>query len=87
MYLLLLYKTFFFLYQCIDPDIDDFIQNTLKNYFDVAVVGGSDLKKIKHQLGGDNFLKKYDYIFSENGLVAFKNGKNLPSEVFIYFIN
>jgi Eukaryotic phosphomannomutase. len=26
-------------------------------------------------------LKKYDYIFAENGLVAYKDGKSVASEV------
>ena len=35
----------------------------------VGVVSGSDLKKIKEQLG-DDLVQKYDYVFTENGLVA-----------------
>lgn len=40
----------------------------------VGVVGGSDFNKIKEQLGDDLF-KNFDYIFSENGLVSYKNGE------------
>jgi len=39
----------------------------------VGVVSGSDLKKIKEQLG-DDLIEKYDYVFTENGLVAHHNG-------------
>ncbi|KAJ8000415.1 hypothetical protein DPEC_G00179900 [Dallia pectoralis] len=40
----------------------------------VGVVGGSDLMKITEQLG-DDVLQKMDYVFAENGLVAYKNGE------------
>jgi phosphomannomutase len=58
-----------------------YIQSILKKEADVAVVGGSDINKIKCQLGEENLFKKYDYIFAENGLVAYKNSEKLPSEV------
>jgi len=44
-------------------------------------VGGSDLNKIKKQLGDGNLFEKYKYVFAENGLVAYKNGNALPSQV------
>jgi len=53
----------------------------VKKEFDIAVVGGSDLTKIKKQLGNENLFEKYKYIFAENGLIAFKDGKALPSQV------
>ena len=37
---------------------------------DIGIVGGSNMKKQKEQLT-DSVLKKFDYIFSENGLVAY----------------
>lgn len=40
---------------------------------DIGIVGGSNLEKQKKQLG--KHLELFDYIFSENGLVAFKNDK------------
>lgn len=54
----------------------------LKKDFDIAVVSGSDLNKIKEQLGSENIFEKYKYIFAENGLVAFRDGNLLPSQVF-----
>ena len=39
-----------------------------------GIVSCSDLQKLQ-QLLGDDVLQTFDYIFSENGLVAFKNGK------------
>ena len=40
----------------------------------IGIVGGSDLKKQKEQLGDEN-LKLFDYVFSENGLYASHMGK------------
>lgn len=51
----------------------------------VGFVGGSDLSKQVEQLG-DNLLEEYDYCFSENGLTAYKLGKELASGSFIEWI-
>jgi phosphomannomutase len=47
----------------------------------VGIVGGSDLVKIREQLG-DEADKEYDYLFSENGLMAFKQGELLKATSF-----
>lgn len=39
----------------------------------VALVGGSDLTKIQEQMGAD-IITRFDYVFSENGLVTYKEG-------------
>ena len=41
---------------------------------DLGIVGGSNLEKQKEQLLEENFLY-FKYLFSENGLVAFRNGE------------
>jgi len=48
----------------------------LKTKCAVGLVGGSDLCKISEQMsyGGTDVLQRYAYVFSENGLVAHKNG-------------
>ena len=51
------------------------ILNIMKAKYMLGIVSGSDLNKIKEQLG-DNIFDQCDYIFSENGLVAHK-GKSL----------
>ncbi|KAK7929783.1 hypothetical protein WMY93_006178 [Mugilogobius chulae] len=56
-------------------EMSDFLQK-LKSKVRVGVVGGSDLCKIKEQLGED-IIQKVDYVFAENGLVAYKNGELL----------
>ena len=45
----------------------------LRSVVDVAYVGGSDINKIKQQLTQEG-LDKGEFIFSENGLLAFKGG-------------
>ena len=40
----------------------------------VGIVGGSDLVKQIEQIG-ENVVGEWDYVFSENGLVAYKEGK------------
>ena len=60
--------------------MEKFLLETVKKQFDLAVVGGSDLNKITEQLGKSVF-QKYKYVFAENGLIAFEDGKQLPTEV------
>lgn len=50
------------------------------------ISGGSDLSKIGEQLNDKNFLTSYDYIFSENGLLAYKNGVLLSKQSIQKFI-
>lgn len=49
----------------------------LRQKCSVGLVGGSDVSKIAEQMGGsdDKVFHKYDYVFSENGLVAYRSGK------------
>ncbi|RVE76781.1 hypothetical protein OJAV_G00012000 [Oryzias javanicus] len=61
--------------QVVTPDMADFLHR-LKTRVRVGVVGGSDLSKIKEQLGAD-VVQRVDYVFAENGLVAYKNGELL----------
>lgn len=51
----------------------------------IGFVGGSDLAKQLEQLGPD-VLDQFDYAFSENGLTAYKQGKQLKSQSFINWI-
>ncbi|XP_029431976.1 phosphomannomutase 2 isoform X1 [Rhinatrema bivittatum] len=64
--------------QKITPAMAEFLQ-ALRKKMKVGVVGGSDLDKIKEQLG-DDVAEKYDYVFAENGLVAYKNGQFLSKQ-------
>ena len=48
----------------------------LRQHVVVGVVGGSDLPKMQEQLG-NGMVDKFDYVFAENGLMAFQNGAML----------
>lgn len=61
--------------QRVTPDMTEFLEK-LRARFRVGVVGGSDLNKIREQLG-DDVTQRVDYLFAENGLVAYKNGELL----------
>ncbi|KAE9460109.1 hypothetical protein C3L33_08003, partial [Rhododendron williamsianum] len=51
----------------------------LRKVVTIGVVGGSDLVKISEQLG-KSVINEYDYVFAENGLVAYKDGKLLGTQ-------
>ncbi|KAL5018540.1 hypothetical protein ScPMuIL_004262 [Solemya velum] len=55
----------------------------LKQKVAVALVGGSDLCKIEEQMGE---LKHFNYVFAENGLVAFKEGVKIGHENILTFV-
>jgi len=54
--------------------MEDFMLKVAKKNATIGLVGGSDLKKIAEQMGGMDVINKYDYVFAENGLVAYKSG-------------
>ncbi|CAJ0956204.1 unnamed protein product [Ranitomeya imitator] len=64
--------------QKVTSDMAEFLQN-LRKKVKVGVVGGSDFEKIKEQLG-DDVVEKFDFVFPENGLVAYKDGKFLSRQ-------
>eukprot|EP01133_Synstelium_polycarpum_P000368 gene368-428_t len=51
----------------------------------MGVVGGSDLVKIEEQIGS-SATKDFDYLFSENGLMAFKDGQLLATQSIKQFL-
>eukprot|EP01035_Chromulina_nebulosa_P017008 gene17008-22510_t len=54
-------------------EIKQFLQK-LKSKVVVGIVGGSDLPKQQEQMGA-NVINEVNYSFSENGLVAYKDGQ------------
>jgi len=56
----------------ITPEFSAFLKEVRK-VCPLGIVGGSDLAKQREQLG-DDVLDNFDYVFSENGLVAYKGG-------------
>ncbi|KAI8974551.1 eukaryotic phosphomannomutase [Trametes punicea] len=75
--------------QRVSPEMLSLLRQLRKKVV-IGVVGGSDYTKISEQLtlpgSSSNFLEEFDYAFAENGLIAFKLGKPLPSESFIKFL-
>ena len=63
----------------VTEDVNEFLAK-LRTKAKVGIVGGSDLVKQQEQLG-QNVTKENDYSFSENGLVAYKNGIQIGKEV------
>ncbi|CAH2041024.1 unnamed protein product [Thlaspi arvense] len=64
----------------VTPEMLKFMQE-LRKVVTVGVVGGSDLVKISEQLG-KSVINDYDYVFSENGLVAIRMASSLgPSKL------
>lgn len=57
--------------QKISQNMRELIRHLRNNHY-VGLVSGSDLVKIKEQLG-ESINDDFDYIFVENGLVAYKN--------------
>lgn len=53
--------------------------------FTLGVVGGSDFSKQKEQLGA-TVLEDFDYVFSENGLLSFHEGKEFHRNSLLKFL-
>ena len=73
----------------IKPEMASFLENKLKPEFTVGLVGGSDINKIAEQVADsdlETLINSYDYVFSENGLLAYKNGKLITKESILSFL-
>ncbi len=55
------------------------ILEELKKKVAVGLVSGSDLTKVAEQMGSD-VVSKFDFVFPENGLVAYKGGELLAKQ-------
>ena len=58
----------------IKPEMEILLLEKLKAKVKVGLVSGSDLKKLAEQMGGEDVIHKFDYVFPENGLVAYQDG-------------
>jgi len=56
----------------------------LKSKVTVGLVGGSDLSKIEEQMGP--CTSEFEYVFTQNGLVAFKNGSQVHNQSILQFL-
>ncbi|KYR00478.1 phosphomannomutase [Tieghemostelium lacteum] len=68
----------------ITKEFKEYLQN-LKNRVQLGVVGGSDLIKIQEQLG-NNCTKDFNFLFAENGLLAYKDGSILATQSIKLFL-
>lgn len=59
--------------QKMTPDMEEFLVS-IKDKVILGIVGGSDFAKASEQIG-DNIFNLFQYVFSENGLVYYKNGE------------
>ena len=64
----------------ITPEMETFLYNEAQPRAHLGLVGGSDLKKITEQMKGKEVISKFDFFFSENGLVAYKQGQHLAEQ-------
>jgi len=70
----------------IESHLEEFLYNKVKPVCTLGLVGGSDLNKISEQMNGDDVLKKFDYVFPENGLIQYKNGVEIGRQSIQLFI-
>jgi phosphomannomutase len=56
----------------------DTLNKVIEKGISIGIVSGSDLVKVTEQVGQD-MIKRADYTFSENGLVALKKGEKFAS--------
>ncbi|XP_065846404.1 uncharacterized protein [Oscarella lobularis] len=71
--------------QAISQEMKTFMASVRERYA-VGLVGGSDLLKILEQMGGKDAIHSYDYVFAENGLVAYKDGELVAVESIKTFV-
>jgi len=64
----------------VTEEMEQFLYSSVKTNATVGVVGGSDIKKIAEQMKGMDVVNKFDYFFSENGLVAYKEGQQIAEQ-------
>lgn len=63
----------------ISPEFKEFIVSLKQNKnIDLGVVSGSDLPKLREQIG-DDILSIFDWVCSENGLVTYHQGEKVHS--------
>ncbi|KAF2071791.1 hypothetical protein CYY_006898 [Polysphondylium violaceum] len=68
----------------ITPEMKQFLTES-RGRVKLGVVGGSDLIKIEEQLGS-SAKGDFDFLFAENGLIAFQNGNLLATQSIKQFL-
>ena len=72
--------------QEIKPEMKSLLLEKLKGpNVSIGLVSGSDLVKVSEQMGKDCLLE-FDFVFPENGLVAFQKGVEIGRESIASFM-
>ena len=71
--------------QEIKPEMRDLLLNKLKSKVSIGLVSGSDLIKVSEQMGS-SCITEFDFVFPENGLVAYENGVEIAKESIANFM-
>merc|ERR1712241_973115 len=71
--------------QQIKPEMHDLLQKKLKTKVAIGLVSGSDLVKVSEQMGKD-CVNEFDFVFPENGLVAYENGVEIGRQSIAKFM-
>ncbi|KAI0305913.1 eukaryotic phosphomannomutase [Multifurca ochricompacta] len=74
--------------QSVSPEMVQLLKE-LRKKVTIGFIGGSDFKKISEQLSISEVMaivEDFDFAFAENGLTAYRLGKQLESQSFIKFI-
>lgn len=67
--------------QSIQPDMVETLEAVVAKGIHIGIVSGSDISKVTEQVG-QGIVDKSEYCFSENGLLAMKNGKEFARQSF-----
>ena len=71
--------------QEVKREMRDLLQDKLKAKVSIGLVSGSDLVKVSEQMG-KNCVNEFDFVFPENGLVAYENGVEIGRESIAKFM-
>lgn len=71
--------------QEVKPEMKSFLLKKLKNKVAIGLVSGSDLSKVSEQMGKE-CVQDFDFVFPENGLVAYKDGNLVGKESIANFM-
>jgi phosphomannomutase len=67
-----------------EPEVMETLKK-LRRHYTIGIVGGSDFSKQLEQFGRE-VLENFDYVFSENGLTAFHDGKSIHVQSLVSFL-
>lgn len=70
---------FVLIVQTIEPEMIDVLLK-LQTHVPIGLITGSDIKSVESQLGHD-LHQMFDYVFVENGMVAYQKGQVFAKKV------